>query len=203
MSGYVWLSITSFKVMNIPVLLPLARLNEQIHCLRKGFDPSTSLAWLLPLDVIFYVCSKQGRHPAETHAHNFADTHKLKCHQRTCNWLHSITPFETVCPSFSPSHTQAETQGQWRSCGTLMNGCEGCHPGQTEPGPTCCYILKNKPVTPTAEGNSLEVSHVLSIAHSVSFPVHRKWKITLLHKCDACNYIDRPIRDKISSPDWY
>ncbi len=51
MPGYVWLPITSSKVMNIPMSLPLVQLNEQIkrHHLRDSFllvtfDLSSSLA---------------------------------------------------------------------------------------------------------------------------------------------------------------
>lgn len=77
MPGYVWLPITSSKVMNIPMSLPLVQLNEQIkrHHLRDSFllvtfDLSSSLAWILPLDNIFCACAvSRGLHPAETHGH--------------------------------------------------------------------------------------------------------------------------------------
>lgn len=109
--------------------------------------------------------------PSYRHTH----THTLIFIQLS-TFHHSLT--KPGSPSFFPTRTHRETQGQWRSGGTVMNGCEGCHPGQTEPGPTCCYILKNMPVTPpAAEGNSLEVSHILSIAHSVSLST---WNIHIL-----------------------
>lgn len=114
-------------------------------------------------------------HPTDAHTHiHFKKKTPKKIQLSTFH--HSLT--KPGSPSFFPTRTHRETQGQWRSGGTVMNGCEGCHPGQTEPGPTCCYILKNMPVTPpAAEGNSLEVSHILSIAHSVSLST---WNIHIL-----------------------
>lgn len=70
---------------------------------------------------------------------------------------HTHTPPAQAC-----AHQHSRAQGQWRSGGTLMNECEECHPGQTRPGPTCCYILKNISITPTTEGIVLRgLSHAL------------------------------------------
>lgn len=73
--------------------------------------------------------------------------------------------------------------------------------------PTCCYILKNMPVTPAAEGNSLQLSHILSAVclspHGTCIFCHSLWKITRLHDCDACNYIHIPDCDKMDFAGWY
>lgn len=120
MSGYVWLPITSFKVMNTPVSLPLARLNEQIktHHLRDGSllvtsDRSSSLAWILPPDNTFCACAaSRGHHPAETHAHTQIKIQPVNIQLTTFH--HSFRTCLYLI--FSLTHTRLKVSGGLAGC---------------------------------------------------------------------------------------
>lgn len=172
MSTYVWISITSLKVMNIPTLLPFSSAKwvdkdtEEVgFSFFVAFDGSRSLAWILMPDVTkqqglvscWDMCTHKNAHP------------QIKIPPKNVQ-VTTFHHFSSTCLSLIfPSCTQAEhkvsgglSRRWWMDVKCVIMD------KQSLPGPTCCYILKNMPVTPTAEGDTAAFSHISPLTHSVS-----------------------------------